>query len=400
MIGCRGVDMSRKETLSSRERLRRALDHQAPDRVPIDLGGFQTGIHRKAYEALLQHLGMSEEICILDPVQQLARPSEAILQRFHVDTRYIGAHGPDGFAGGIITTIRGGRTWHDLRDEFGVVWSMPEDQMLFMDISHHPLADATVQDLASYPFPKGNDPSRFAGLRTEALRMREASSAALCTAIGGVVYETCWYMRGLERWFMDMLENPGFCEALLDCILTYWRDFYDGFLGEIGDLVDVVMIGDDLAGQNGPLFSPDFYRRIVKPRQKALVQHIKSKTKAKIWYHTCGSCVEYIPDLIDNGVDVLNPVQISARDMEPRSLKQRFGARMALWGGGIDSQRVLPFASPGEVRDEVRRNLEIFMAGGGYVFNNVHNIQHGVPPQNIVALYDAAYEYGFYDQSM
>lgn len=400
MIVCRGVDMSRKETLSSRERLRRALDHQAPDRVPIDLGGFQTGIHRKAYEALLQHLGMSEEICILDPVQQLARPSEAILQRFHVDTRYIGAHGPDGFAGGIITTIRGGRTWHDLRDEFGVVWSMPEDQMLFMDISHHPLADATVQDLASYPFPKGNDPSRFAGLRTEALRMREASSAALCTAIGGVVYETCWYMRGLERWFMDMLENPGFCEALLDCILTYWRDFYDGFLGEIGDLVDVVMIGDDLAGQNGPLFSPDFYRRIVKPRQKALVQHIKSKTNAKIWYHTCGSCVEYIPDLIDNGVDVLNPVQISARDMEPRSLKQRFGARMALWGGGIDSQRVLPFASPGEVRDEVRRNLEIFMAGGGYVFNNVHNIQHGVPPQNIVALYDAAYEYGFYDQSM
>ncbi|MGA2615680.1 MAG: uroporphyrinogen decarboxylase family protein [Spirochaetia bacterium] len=392
--------MSRKETLSSRERLRRALDHQVPDRVPIDLGGFQTGIHRKAYEALLQHLGMSEEICILDPVQQLARPSEAILQRFHVDTRYIGAHGPDGFAGGIITTIRGGRTWHDLRDEFGVVWSMPEDQMLFMDISHHPLADATVQDLASYPFPKGNDPSRFAGLRTEALRMREASSAALCTAIGGVVYETCWYMRGLERWFMDMLENPGFCEALLDCILTYWRDFYDGFLGEIGDLVDVVMIGDDLAGQNGPLFSPDFYRRIVKPRQKALVQHIKSKTNAKIWYHTCGSCVEYIPDLIDNGVDVLNPVQISARDMEPRSLKQRFGARMALWGGGIDSQRVLPFASPGEVRDEVRRNLEIFMAGGGYVFNNVHNIQHGVPPQNIVALYDAAYEYGFYDQSM
>lgn len=400
MIVCRGVDMSRKETLSSRERLRRALDHQAPDRVPIDLGGFQTGIHRKAYEALLQHLGMSEEICILDPVQQLARPSEAILQRFHVDTRYIGAHGPDGFAGGIITTIRGGRTWHDLRDEFGVVWSMPEDQMLFMDISHHPLADATVQDLASYPFPKGNDPSRFAGLRKEALRMREASSAALCTAIGGVVYETCWYMRGLERWFMDMLENPGFCEALLDCILTYWRDFYDGFLGEIGDLVDVVMIGDDLAGQNGPLFSPDFYRRIVKPRQKALVQHIKSKTNAKIWYHTCGSCVEYIPDLIDNGVDVLNPVQISARDMEPRSLKQRFGARMALWGGGIDSQRVLPFASPGEVRDEVRRNLEIFMAGGGYVFNNVHNIQHGVPPQNIVALYDAAYEYGFYDQSM
>jgi uroporphyrinogen decarboxylase len=385
-----------KETLTSRERLLKALNHQEPDRVPIDLGGFQTGIHRKAYEALLQHLGMKEDISILDPVQQLARPSEAILQRFHVDTRYIGAHGPDGFAGGITRATRGGKSWHDLTDEFGVVWSMPEDQMLFMDISHHPLADATVEDLARYPFPRGNDPTRFTGIRTQALRMRQESDAALCTAIGGVVYETCWYMRGLERWFMDMLENPAFCEALLDRILEFWIGFYDGFLGEIGDLVDVVMVGDDLAGQSGPLFSPDFYRRIVKPRQKALVQHIKSLTGARIWYHTCGSCVQYIPDLIDNGADILNPVQISARDMDPRGLKQRFGAQMTFWGGGIDAQRVLPFASPREVRAEVRRNLEIFKAGGGYVFNNVHNVQSGVPPQNIVALFDAAYEYGFY----
>jgi uroporphyrinogen decarboxylase len=273
---------------------------------------------------------------------------------------------------------------------------MPEDQMLFMDISYHPLAGATIKDLAQYPFPNGNDRTRFSDLRSEALRTRKASQAALCTAIGGVVYETCWYMRGLEQWFMDMLENPGFCEALLDRILKYWLDFYDGFLGEIGDLVDVVMIGDDLAGQNGPLFSPEFYRRIVKPRQKALVQHIKSRTKAKVWYHTCGSCVEYIPDLIDNGADILNPVQISAKNMDPQGLKQRFGTKIAFWGGGIDSQRILPFASPREVRNEVRSNLEIFKAGGGYVFNNVHNIQSGVPPQNVVALFDAAYQYGFY----
>jgi uroporphyrinogen decarboxylase len=226
--------------------------------------------------------------------------------------------------------------------------------------------------------------------------MRGASEAAICTAIGGVVYETCWYMRGLEHWFMDTLENPGFCEALLDHILRYWMDFYDGFLGEAGDLVDVVMIGDDLAGQSGPLFSPDFYRKVVKPRQKRLVQHIKSLTPARIWYHTCGSCVEYIPDLIDNGADILNPVQISARDMDSRTLKDRFGTRIVFWGGGIDSQRVLPFASPETVREEVRRNLDIFKVGGGYVFNSVHNIQHGVPPQNITALFDAAYEYGFY----
>ncbi len=394
MIGHRGVDMAR-ETLTSRERVLRALDHTTPDRVPIDLGGFQTGIHRKAYEALLRHLGITEEITILDPVQQLARPSEQVLQRFHVDTRYLGAHGPDSFAGGIRKNTRGGKQWHDLRDEFGVVWSMPEDQMLFMDISHHPLAEATVQDIARYPFPTGNDPTRFTGVREQALTLRGSSDAAICTAIGGVVYETCWYMRGLERWFMDMLENPGFCEALLDRVLEYWLGFYDGFLGEVGDLVDVVMIGDDLAGQNGPLFSPAFYRKIVKPRQKALVQHIKTLTRARIWYHTCGSCVEYIPDLIDNGADILNPVQISAKDMDPRSLKQRFGARITFWGGGIDAQRVLPFGSPRDVRDEVHRNLDIFKTGGGYVFNNVHNIQHGVPVENIVALFDAAYEFGF-----
>ena len=388
--------MTAKETMTSRERLLMAVNHRAPDRVPIDLGGFQTGIHRKAYEALLEHLGISEEIRIMDPVQQLARPSEEILQRFHVDTRYLGAHAPDGFEGGIRKNVRGGKSWHDLKDELGVVWSMPEDQMLFMDISHHPLAEATIGDLRDYPFPRGNDPTRFTGVRDEALRMRGASEAALCTAIGGVVYETCWYMRGLERWFMDTLENPGFCEALLGHILRYWMDFYDGFLGEAGDLVDVVMIGDDLAGQNGPLFSPDFYRKVVKPRQKRLVQHIKSLTPARIWYHTCGSCVEYIPDLIDNGADILNPVQISARDMDPRTLKDRFGTRIVFWGGGIDSQRVLPFASPETVRDAVRRNVDIFKVGGGYVFNSVHNIQHGVPPQNITALFDAAYEYGFY----
>jgi len=156
------------------------------------------------------------------------------------------------------------------------------------------------------------------------------------------------------------------------------------------------MIGDDLAGQDGPLFSPEFYRSTVKPRQKKLVQHIKPLTTAKVWYHTCGSCNEYIPDLLDNGIDILNPVQISAKNMEPDMLKGSYGKKLSFWGGGIDSQHTLPFASTLEVRNEVRKNLEIFKPGGGYVFNNVHNIQHGVPPENIVSLYDAAYEFGFY----
>ncbi len=385
-----------KETMSPRERLLKAVNHETPDRVPIDLGGFQTGIHVKAYKNLLLHLGIEDDVQILDPIQQLARPCEKVLERFHVDTRYLVAHGPDSFTGGIKQNERDGRLWHDLRDEFGVVWSMPDDRGLYMDISHHPLAEASVEDLADYPFPKGDDPSRFTGVRDEAKRLRSETPYAICTGIGGVVYEICWYMRGLENWLMDTCANPEFCEALLDRTLEFWIGYYTEFMAEVGDLVDIVMIGDDLTGQDGPIFSPQFYRSTVKPRQKRLVQHIKSLTDARIWYHTCGACTAFIPELIDNGADILNPVQISATDMDPRSLKDRFGTQIVFWGGAIDSQRVLPFGSPEDVKSHVRRNLAAFMPGGGYVFNNVHNIQAEVPPENVVALYDAGYEYGFY----
>ena len=386
----------KRETMTSRERMTKALNHEIPDRVPIDLGGFQTGIHRAAYTDLLAHLGMDDEPVILDPVQQLAKPCDAILERFHVDTRYVCAHGPESFKGDIERNTREGRLWHDLKDEFGVVWSMPDDHPLYMDISHHPLAQATIQTVADYPFPNGGDPTRFTHVREQALDLRNNTPYAISTGIGGVVYETCWYMRGLEQWFIDMMESPDFCAALLDRMLDFWLDYYTAFLGEIGDLIDVVMIGDDIAGQTGPLFSPDFYRKIVKPRQKKLVQHIRSLTSARIWYHTCGAVASLIPELIDNGIHILNPVQISAADMDPKQLKATFGEALTFWGGAIDTQHVLPTASPQEVKQHVRRSIEAFKPGGGYVFNNVHNIQSGVPPQNIVALFDAAYEYGFY----
>ena len=389
--------MASKETMTPRQRMKKALNHEVPDRVPIDLGGFQTGIHQKAYIELLEHLGIEDDVAIMDPVQQLAKPCEAVLQRFHVDTRYVFAHGPDSFQGGIEQNTRDGRLWHDLKDEFGVVWSMPDDQQLYMDISHHPLAGASVADLADYPFPKGDDPTRFTGLREEARRLRDETPYAISTGIGGVVYEICWYMRGLERWFMDTIENPTFCEALLDRTLAFWMGYYTLFLAEVGDLVDVVMIGDDIGGQSGPLFSPDFYRSIVKPRQKQLVGHIKSLTDAKIWYHTCGSVVPLIPDLIDNGIDILNPVQISAANMDPGRLKDTFGQSLVFWGGGIDTQHVLSFASPEEVRQDVRKNVDVLKRGGGYVFNSVHNIQAGVPAENIVAMFDAAYDFGLYE---
>lgn len=388
--------MATTDTLSPRERVLTALAHEEPDRIPIDLGGFQTGIHVGAYRELIAHLGLTEELVILDPVQQLAKPSEQVLERLRVDTRYLTANAAESSTGGFSLNEREGRLWHDLRDDFGVVWSMPDDQQLFMDPKGHPLAGATIDDLASYPWPQGGDPSRFAGLRGKAKLASQDGRYALCTGIGGVVYEICWYMRGLEDWFLDTLENQDFCAALLERTLAFWLDYYTGLLSEVGDLVDVVMIGDDLAGQSGPLFSPAFYREIVKPRQKRLVQHIRGLTRAKVWYHTCGACAELIPELIDNGVDVLNPVQVSAAGMDPAWLKAEFGDRITFWGGGIDSQHTLPFATPEVVREEAARNIAALKPGGGFVFNNVHNVQYGVPAANVLALFDAAYEFGGY----
>ena len=156
------------------------------------------------------------------------------------------------------------------------------------------------------------------------------------------------------------------------------------------------MIGDDIAGQGGPLFSPEIYRKYIRPRQQRVIDTIKKHSQAKIWYHTCGNCIQYIPDLIEMGIDILNPVQISAKEMDPKILKEKFGKNIVFWGGGVDSQHVLPFASPEKIKEDVKINLEIFKPGGGYVFNNVHNIQADVPAENIVAMYEAAYENGFY----
>jgi uroporphyrinogen decarboxylase len=275
---------------------------------------------------------------------------------------------------------------------------MPDDSPRYFDISHSPLAGLSLAEIRDYPFPRGDDPARFEGLRERALRLRRETPYAVVSGISGVVYETSWYLRGLENLFADMIEQPEVFEAIIDRTLRFWLDWFRLFLDQVGDVVDVIMIGDDLSGQKGPLFSPRIYRSIIKPRQKRLVQTIRSRTNARIWYHSCGSVTEYLPDLIDNGVDVLNPVQIAARGMDPATLKREFGSRLSFWGGGIDSQHVLPNATPEEVREHVRRNLAAFKPGGGYVFANVHNIQADIRPENILAMFDAAFEHGCYHQ--
>lgn len=370
--------------MNSRQRVLHSLNHQIPDRVPIDFGGFLSGIHKKAYLSLLRYLHIEDDLNIFDTIQQLAEPCEKLLQRFHADIRYISLTGP-------LKQI----TPDSLQDEFGVVWKIQDERQNYMNISHHPLSDAAVADLDSYSFPSidGNK-QRFARIRQQAAAVSQNGSFALSTGIGGSFFELCFNLRGIENWLLDTNDNPLFCEKLLDKVLKYWKDFYSALLYEIGGIVDIVIIGDDLAGQNSPLLSLDLYRKLLKPRQKELIQHIKSLTNAKICYHTCGSCFEFIPELIDIGIDILNPVQIGLKNMEAGKIKDTFGQQISLWGGAIDAQCFLAFSSAEQIKQQVRRNMEIFKPGAGYIFSNTHNIQFDVPPENIIALFDAAYEFG------
>ena len=369
--------------MNSRQRVLNAINHKIPDRVPIDFGGFQSGIHIKAYLKLINHLGIEDDLKILDPIQQLARPCEELLKRFHTDIRYITSKQI------LLQDIQ-----NKVKDEFGVVWTMQDEQQNYMYVSYHPLAEASIIEIKDYFFPGYEDKKRFDGLREKALNISNDALYALSTDIGGTIFEPCCNLRGTEKWFMDTKENPVFCEALLDKLLEYWFDFYSGFLNETGDLLDIVIVGDDLAGQSGPLFSLEFYHNMLKPRQQKLISHIKSLTNAKICYHTCGSCYEFIPELIDIGIDIINPIQTDLKNMEPQKIKDEFGKKIALWGGAIDAHQFLAFSNPEQIRRDIRKNIETFREGGGYIFSNTHNIQFDVPPENIVALFDAAYEFG------
>jgi uroporphyrinogen decarboxylase len=195
---------------------------------------------------------------------------------------------------------------------------------------------------------------------------------------------------------MAMVLDRPFAERLLDGILDLYLELVDRYLGAVGDHIDVFAFGDDICGQDGWLISPELYTTLVKPRQRRLFDAVRARTRAKVFYHGCGAVFDLIPHLIDIGVDVLNPVQVSARGMDTRRLKAAYGKDITFWGGGVDTQRVLPFGTPQQVRDEVRRRIDDLAPGGGFVFSAVHNIQALVPPENVVAAFDEAFEYGRY----
>ncbi|HTP01506.1 MAG TPA: uroporphyrinogen decarboxylase family protein, partial [Anaerolineales bacterium] len=250
----------------------------------------------------------------------------------------------------------------------------------------------------SYRWPRPDPPLLNAQLGEKARHLYETTDFALVgsAVIGGGIFEQPARVMGLQNFLMALVSEPAFADRLMERITDIYIESCNNYLDCVGPYIQVFTYWDDVAGQNGWLINPALYRRVIKPKQRRLVEAIKRKTGAKLFYHSCGASRDLIPDLIDIGFDILNPVQVSAKGMDTRELKAEFGRDIVFWGGGVDTQRVLPFGKPQEVVDEVRRRIDDLAPGGGFVFAAVHNIQALVPVENIVAAFDAALKYGCY----
>lgn len=373
--------------MEARERVLTALAHREPDRVPIDLGSCgPTGIHVNAYADLLKQLGRSETLQIWDEIGQLAKPSEAVLDLLGADVRGIRVVGPKDGA----ERLPGDR----IRDQWGIVWQRPKGATCY-NIAEYPLRGADRKDLVSYPWPDPADPQRVVGLAEEARRLHEETPYAVLGEISGHILERGQMLCGFDTFLEDLALRPGVAEEVMDRVLEVEVGIVSTFLNAVGPYLDVIAFKDDIGMQSGPVISPAMFRRMIKPRLKQLVEVIRGKTRARVWFHSCGSVYYAIPDLIEIGIDILNPIQVAARDMDTARLKREFGADLVFWGA-IDTQSVLPFGTPEDVETEVKRRLRDLGPGGGYVLASVHNIEADVPAKNILAMSQAAQHWGCY----
>jgi uroporphyrinogen decarboxylase len=268
-------------------------------------------------------------------------------------------------------------------------------------MSHHPLKDATIEDLEDFTWPDPYDPGRVEGLGDYLRHIHEDTEFAILAKFGGAIFETAWYMRGLERFMMDMVENQPFVHALFKKLHDIQRGFDEVGFAAAGQYVDILRLsGEDLGTQDGPLISMPMFRKLLRPYLESLWGYAKenlqkANPKAKIMLHSCGSVRPFIPDWIDMGLDVLDPIQPNASGMDPFDLKRDFGDKLS-FHGGIDAQFVLPFGTPDEVCQATRKYIKALAPGGGYIVAPVHNVQSDVTPQNLIAMRDAVEEFGYY----
>ena len=403
--------------MNSRSRILTTLGHQEPDRIPIDLGGMgSTGITAIAYNSLKSFLEIEEEETrIFDITQQLAIVEPSIINRFKVDVLPVcrGALGfdftnpmwkswtlADGSLGFVPEGFNprksndGGWVFHD--PGMNITYKMPVNGLYFDEISH-PLADATsVSEIESQFRLDDISDDELHWMQAKAKYLFNHSEKAIMAHFRGSILEVAQSLRGWERFMMDLILEPKLAEALIRKITDYHLFNLSGFLEALKDYTQIIVMGDDLGNQKGLQMSPALYRKMIKPYHQQIYEYVKLNSKLFVFLHSCGSIYPLIPDLIEIGVDILNPVQINAKEMNPKKLKDEFGHDIVFWGGGADTQGVLTFGSPEQVRNHVREMIEIFAPGGGFVFNQVHNIQANVPPENVVAMFDTVIDYGGY----
>ena len=412
--------------MTSRERVIAAIEHREPDRVPIDLGATpSSGISAMAYGKLKAHLGISSgHTRIYDVVQQLAQPEDQILDRFGVDVIDVGR-----------AFNEMDRDWYDIRTADGQnaqypVWFHPKqladgswsarlpdgkeiahmpaggafyDQSLFPWIDGYPsdmkaaLPDAMGKvlwaALVHSPWDHAGEEGFWDDLRDRALALRESSDRALMIVCGCNLFEWGTFLRRMDNFLMDLFLDEANVERLLDALMESHLATLKKVCAAVGDVCDILRFGDDLGMDSGPFMPPELYRKLFKARHAQLNGYVHKNSGMKTFLHSCGSLYRLMPDLIEAGYDVINPVQTNCVDMEPRHLKDEFGKDICFWGGGCDTRKILNRASPREVKAHVLERLEVFAAGGGFVFNTVHNILPEVPPENIVAMFEAVEEY-------
>lgn len=406
--------------MNSRQRVLAALNHQQPDRVPIDLSGHRSsGIAAMAYGKLRRHLGLPEkQIRVYDPIQQLAVVDEDVLSRFGVDTIEMGRafatedkwwtewELPDGTPclmpvwaaperNGNGWVLRSPRTRQALAHMPEGVWYFEQCHWPFLEredlsILREELSETMWSGIASPPGPlvSGSDgPQRLA---EGAKRLRASTDRAIIGLFGGNLLELGQWFYRADNFFMLLAGEPERAHKFLDTLVEIHLVNLDIFLDAVGSHIDIILFGDDLGMQSGPQVSPSMYREFFQPREQRLWQAVKKKAPhLKIMLHCCGGVRELMTGLIDAGLDAINPVQITCRGMDAAELKRDFGSRMTFWGGGCDTRHVLIHGTPGEVSEHVRQQVRLMSPGGGFVFQQVHNIMADVPPENIVAMYQA-----------
>ncbi|HOB97488.1 MAG TPA: uroporphyrinogen decarboxylase family protein [Verrucomicrobiota bacterium] len=414
--------------MTSRERVLSALNHRPSDRVPIDLSGHRSsGIAAIAYARLRKHLELpSRPVRVYDPVQQLAIVDDDLLERFHIDTIELGRafaleerHWqewvlPDGTPCLMPAWVRLRRDegrWVILSPDDLVIAQMP-DGVLYFEQTHWPFAEQDDLDriadvlsqsmwtgVASPPGPLVAGPDGATVLAEGAGRLRQQSDRAILGLFGGNLLEMGQFLYRNDNFFYLLAGSPARAHAFLDRVVEMHLANLDRFLRAAGPHLDIILFGDDLGMQSGPQVSPRMYREFFFPRQQVMWRRTKELAPhIKIMLHCCGGVRELLPGLIEAGLDAINPVQITCRGMAPDELKREFGARLTFWGGGCDTRFILSGGTPDQVRANVGELVSILKPGGGFVFQQVHNILADVPPANVVAMYEAAFEAGHYER--